>query len=943
MDVGVQFGQYDVVEHIGRGGMADVWSARDKRLNRMVAVKTVATGLSQETDPVALFEREARTIARLEHPHILPIYDFGEFEGQLYIVMRYVTGGSLEDMLERGPMPVKDVLQMGQSIAQALDYAHSNKVIHLDLKPPNILLDSHSSPYLADFGLATMLDPEGRAANPGSGTLLYMAPEQMTADVLDHRADIYSFALVLFHMLTGQLPFDATIPLALKQLQYQDELPNVDDINPDLPTYLTDVLRRGTSVLADSRPPTMGELIEDMRDVLGEATAFAVAVDGDYGEYPVSDIDPASMMTEQIIGMGDAALLEAVDLYSRARHAWAGGQGRFLLGVTHFMLMNDYYMEAERHGLELDESGMQVFLRGALEYDQGIAYWWNLLDDANRRWVCLHAIRSENAPARIRALYRLETLPDDEKRPQIPKLVAQALQVEINEPARLAALQVLGTRARLLKHDQDYQIQTEYQGRLLTSMTRMGIQLRPPSVWQEAVYSPEIDLLIAETALDQGMPRVAEFAARIIGRMRSTTAVRHIAIQQHEGRPGALRALALIRDEAPSLPSLVSRQARLYAWLYNSWRRLSHNPMGIVWRYIFAVLGGGIAMGAQVFITFRSQAIFTPQRWGNTIAIGLTFGVLIGFLVLLADEFSGRLRGFWPWWTRLLLSAFLGFLWGTLTWGAYTWLFLQQNPEWDLMRFAGGGLAFGFVLAAMINLRGWVSFLVTVIATYIPLYLAFRDFWFQETPVSSSRLAVLFYDDPNQILTLAIPVAILIALGSHAPAISRDVLVIVRRLRGERVPSRPGVIPAPQSAAASVQAPARPAGGRPDLSTQLDIGTEPRRLVETEPDVVAAVPGVETEPDLGLMAPPLETERDVIADVSPRSIATELDAGAVASPLEVETELDAGAPSVDTKPDLGVGALHLETEPDVRADVRPPAETELDPRTRFDDDEDDDQ
>ena len=137
MEIGsVVNSQYTVIEHVGRGGMADVWSARDQRLRRMVAIKTIARNLSPDIDPVALFEREARTIAQMEHPHILPIYDFGEFEGSLYIVMRYMTGGSLEDVLSHGPMDYADVLQMGQAVAQAMDYAHSNNVIHLDLAKP---------------------------------------------------------------------------------------------------------------------------------------------------------------------------------------------------------------------------------------------------------------------------------------------------------------------------------------------------------------------------------------------------------------------------------------------------------------------------------------------------------------------------------------------------------------------------------------------------------------------------------------------------------------------------------------------------------------------------------------------------------------------------------------------------------------------------------------
>src|SRR5262249_29990279 len=149
MDVGVEFGNYRVIEHIGRGGMADVWSARDKRLSRTVAVKTIVRNLRSDSSPVELFEREAKTIAALEHPHILPVYEFGDFEGQLYIVMRYVTGGSLEDVVEQGPLPLNEVLRITRAVADALGHAHSNHVVHLDIKPSNILLDSNHAPYLA--------------------------------------------------------------------------------------------------------------------------------------------------------------------------------------------------------------------------------------------------------------------------------------------------------------------------------------------------------------------------------------------------------------------------------------------------------------------------------------------------------------------------------------------------------------------------------------------------------------------------------------------------------------------------------------------------------------------------------------------------------------------------------------------------------------------------
>jgi hypothetical protein len=796
MDVGVLIDQYKVIEHIGRGGMADVWSARDQKLNRMVAIKTIAQTLSGDTDPVDMFKQEAQIIAQMEHPHILPIYDFGEFEGQLYIVMRYVAGGSLEDLLQRGPVPLNEALRLGQAIAQALDHAHLNSVIHLDLKPPNVLLDSHQSPYLADFGLATALDPEGKAINPGSGTLLYMAPEQLTAETIDHRADIYSFSIVMFHMLSGQLPFEAASPLALKQIQFHEDLPDVESINSTLPSYFSNILRRGTSVEPNERPATLMELLEELREVVAETTGFATGFesgqDDDYDEEINFDFES-----------GDMELLEAVDIYSRARHNWAGGNGRFLLGVTHFMLMNSYYMNAEMHGLELDEAGMQMILRGALEYDHELDFWWDAMNDVNRRWVCLHALRSGNAPARVRSLYRLETIPDAEI-PQIPRLVAQALQVETNEEARMASLQVLGTRAKLMKRDQRFDIKTEYRGRMLTTMTRIGIQVNPPHEWIDVIYTPDIDTLIAEIALDRGMPKVAEFAARIVGRIRSNAAVKHIVEQQKEGRKGALRALALVRDEAPTLPPVVSVDGRMYAWSANTIRRMTDQPMKIVFRYLFALIGGWMAMGYNIFATYRSEAIFTPQRLGNAMSIGLVFGVFVAFTVLASDEFSARLRKFWPWWVRLAVALITGFWMATITWGTYTYFFLQYSPNWDVMRFAGFGLVLGFILTSLFNLRSWVAVFVTAVVTYIPIAAMHHIYWGLDPKIPfglensrylkfvgtiidyvlsgiidiSSNLEavpVLYYDQPAQVYSIAVVFSILVAIGGHFPSVATDV------------------------------------------------------------------------------------------------------------------------------------------------------------------------
>lgn len=788
MDVGdIIKNQYKVVEHIGRGGMADVWAARDTSLNRVVAIKTIAQNLTHDVDPVTMFRTEAQTIAALEHPNILPIYDFGEFEGKLYIVMRYVTGGSLEEVLQKGPLAVQDALRMGRAMASALDYAHSSHVIHLDLKPPNILLGSQQAPYLADFGLATVLDPQGRARNPGSGTLLYMAPEQLTSDTIDHRADVYSFAIMIYHMLMGKLPFDATTSLALKQLQYQEVLPEIGRIN-NVPQEITEVLRWGTAIDPDVRPQSVMELMRRIESVLQGETVTVNAVSAKTGDrWDDAEIDEfeefwegdevvnymavGNMATEQFTASDDLVLLEAVDIYSRAHHAWAGGQGRFLLGVSHFMMMSGYYKEAERYALKIDSAGYQMLLRGALEYDHDIEFWWGKLDNDNRRWVCLHTIRSENAPARIRAFYYLETLPDDKDAPRIPRLVVQALQIETFEEAKIAALNVLGKRAGLQKHFDTEALAKR--GTLLTAtMLRVNLQLAPESDWRDVVYSPEIDLFIAELSLNREEPVVADFAARTIGQMRSKQAVRYIAGEQRNGRRGALRALALVRDEAQTLPPAVSIRARAYAWLANSWRRMTEQPMNLVWRFVLGLLGGWVAMGAHVYITFRSNAIFTPQRWGNTIAVGLVFGVFIGFLVLFGDAFSRRLRGFWPARVRLVASLTISVLWAALAWSGFTWFFLGDAPMWNLMKFGGFGLALGFVVTALFNLPGWLAFIVTAISTYLPLLISYRAVWNGEMlPIA-----------PPTAVTYLLFVMFLMLVGAETPFRLRSMKNTVRAM-----------------------------------------------------------------------------------------------------------------------------------------------------------------
>jgi hypothetical protein len=516
---------------------------------------------------------------------------------------------------------------------------------------------------------------------------------------------------MMYHLLTGDLPFD--MPLAFRQMQFHDVLPAL----PDYADTVTEVLRRGTSEEPAFRPESAQAIMHELE------AALAGAIDLTGLDAPFAG--PVGFATD------DANLREAVDIYTRAHHAWAGGQGRFLLGVTHFMLMNDYYLFADRHGLEIDLEGRQMLLRGALEYDRDIEHWWDQLDDSNRRWVCLHAVRSENAPARVRALQRLEALPDSEPL-RIPRLVAQALQVETDEQAQLAELAVLSARARLVKPAEKIDAPAALHSVMLTSLTRFERRAAPEQHWHETVYTPEIDTLIASTALTSAHAAVRDTAARVIGRIRSLMAVSHLVERLAKRQRYAARALALVRDEAPNLPPIVPPRDRLRAWLVNTARRLTENPLQLTWRFLFALIGAALGMGVQVFVTYRSQAIFEPDRVTNTYAFGLGFGLMIGILTLLADEIPSRLRGFWGWPARTALSVALGLAWGTLTWGAVSYMYLRQTfINWELMFIGGLGLALGFVLTTALSLRGWLAVLVTALLAYLPILFVWHNVCWQ--------------------------------------------------------------------------------------------------------------------------------------------------------------------------------------------------------------------
>ena len=264
-----KFGRYEIKGEIGRGGMATVYHAYDPRFEREVALKVLPHEMLHDIQFRTRFEREAKTIAMLEHPAIVPVYDFGEEEGQPYFVMRYMTGGSLSDRIKKGPMRVQEAAQLIAHIAPGLDEAHARHIIHRDLKPGNILFDQFDQPYISDFGIAKLSEAQTSVTGTAIvGTPAYMSPEQAQGESVDGRSDIYGLGVILFEMLTGQQPYHGDTPMSVVVKQITGPVPHILDARPDLPPDMELIIEKA---MAKDR----NERFQDVKSLSNALSAVA--------------------------------------------------------------------------------------------------------------------------------------------------------------------------------------------------------------------------------------------------------------------------------------------------------------------------------------------------------------------------------------------------------------------------------------------------------------------------------------------------------------------------------------------------------------------------------------------------------------------------------------------------------------------------------------------
>jgi len=280
---GITIERYKILSELGRGGMAVVYRATDTMLDRSVAVKMILSeNTSREKSEKMLkrFNREAKTLASLSHPNIVKVLDYGEYEATPYLVMEFVSGGSLKSRMNR-PIPYAEAAAILAPVARALYHAHQQKIVHRDVKPENILINDSEQPMLSDFGILKLVDTEESHGLTGTGKIVgtpaYMSPEQIRGREVDGRADMYSLGIVFFEMAAGRKPYNANTPIELSMQHLHDPIPKAKQFIRDLPAEVDQIIAKAIAKNPEDRFPHMGAFAQALEKLSGTTVGTTTA------------------------------------------------------------------------------------------------------------------------------------------------------------------------------------------------------------------------------------------------------------------------------------------------------------------------------------------------------------------------------------------------------------------------------------------------------------------------------------------------------------------------------------------------------------------------------------------------------------------------------------------------------------------------------------------
>ena len=705
---GSLFRQYKLLERIGVGGQGVVWSALDQGNNLIYAIKfSEVPDTKNQTDADDIRdESHLGELIKLQHAYILPLREYGFENGLRFTVSPYVPGGTLTEKIKTSPPLSEEILQYGEKIASALDYLHSQGIIHRDLKSSNILLDLRQNIFLADFGLARLVTTSTLAFHTGHGTPPYAPPEQVQSRAITPKSDIFSFGIMLYEMFTGQLPWGGKKQLGLEQTHSEQEIPDPREFNENLPTQLVDVLRRVTSADPQVRPEAAGQVMEML--------------------YYIFKTSSENIQTH---AKQDKLLTDTNDIEEMLSHGlerWHATNGAYNLGLTKFTLI-----DMVREKINKKVYG-RFMLSQALTYGSNDDRWWSILDNPRERLaVSSDLLHKKNDAITARIIGHLINDADFRLFPEemTENTVTSLLEIGINS-------------------DNVFLRQKIFDGiRILT---------QPGDEWNHTSLNIDQMKQLGIEALEDS--EAGDTAAELVGHLRSTAAIKVILEHPDEGRK--YETLIIVQKTAGSLPSFVQDSLRFRLSWESIMDRLVQQPVSLIGAYVLAFLGSALGIGTQVYLTYRLPDFFDIARISTSLEQGLIVGSVFGLGIFMPRVIMERFHT-----SRIFIKLFFGVITGWLGMNIALFIFhvlFLNTPPLGFLITAGC-----ILISLTLSINGLLrSRIIRMILSSASIFIAIMGTWLIHINAapSSVELTPIFRYDYDWTLTQISSTALIAAV-----------------------------------------------------------------------------------------------------------------------------------------------------------------------------------
>lgn len=727
---GDEIGDYILVEQINYGGESSIWSAYEKSHKQVVVIKffLIQAGMPQST-----INKFQKTITEnLDHPNIRATLDTGIVNKIPYLCMKYYPYGSLQDLIDNSTLSLEEVVQFAAQIVNALEFIHEKNMVHRDLKPNNILIDIQRHAYLTDFGLAKTISQSTQVLHTGHGTAPYSSPEQHLRKLLNPKTDIYSLGIMLYNMFTGEMPWRGEIPLALKQLEAKEQLPDPREIVPSLPATLVDALRIITNSDPNERPNTAAEAFG-----LVMATLNGNPITNISHENGVSALGKILETISPPKEANDLAGEEAQVVLQRGLDNWDQGNNVFKLSATEFVFLDSVFSKQDHQQPPLEPHIIQFMANGSIIHGFNQSFWWQKVDDlAIRLRVCEQVFTHESEEAIERGL---EKLLEETNKNLTPEKLTPALEIIFKELALNS-------------------VNPSIQDKVFVLLRRL---IKPEKQWQTNQYSPSESLEYAKIALSSDSHAV--MAAQFIGHIRSDAAVEHLWQEFEKGNsPGSLIALTEINRVAGSLPPSLPFQGRLQIWGELTKNAISLDRMALLKTYAATALACVFGLGFHVYSSYRLPELFSRTRILSALQVGLLFGPLIGLGIFLTQLVNQRIQ-FISRFYRILISVVVGSLIVNFSFVYYNILFLDLNPSGWFIFMGSVILILGFSLGIGLFQKKTIRALVSTIGVGLGISLSWR--W----AINVNQIPMLYYEisELQKSITMILIFSLVIGIVPH--------------------------------------------------------------------------------------------------------------------------------------------------------------------------------